>query len=76
MDDREELITKIVTLEATNILLIKDYTRFVNDNTEYLAKQQQLMLMYHGASILDKTARWLLSSLLGLSIGLNIYILW
>lgn len=76
MDDREELIAKIAELETSNIVLISSYTNFVTANTEYITKQQQLMLMYHGASILDRTSRWILSSILGLSIGLNLYMLW
>ncbi len=72
----KELELNLIKLDNMYGEQVTQYTKHILDNTEFVTKQHELIEILNNQNRGMKAVNWLVTALLGISIGINIYIVW
>ena len=71
-----ELETTLANISTVYEKQITTHTKFVMENTVFITKQHEIVEKLIKECNAAKAVNWLVTTVLGLSIGVNIYLIW
>lgn len=72
----QELELKLIKLDGMYGEQVAQYTKHILDNTAFVTKQHELIDLLNNQNKGLKAVNWLATALFGISLGINIYIVW